>query len=54
MTDHLEQQNRKFLISPRICFAGELGERATLFIIDPRGNALKFKSFSVSSQLFER
>jgi extradiol dioxygenase family protein len=52
MTDRLEQENCKFLISPRIRFAGEVGEQATLSIIDPSSNALEFKSFSDPTQLF--
>ena len=52
LADRLEQENCKFLISPRIRFAGEVGEQATLFINDPSGNALEFKSFADSTQLF--
>jgi extradiol dioxygenase family protein len=48
----LEQDNSEFLISPQIRFAGEIGEQATLFIRDPSGNALEFKSFADSTQLF--
>jgi len=42
----------KFLISPRIRFAGQVGEQATMFLLDPSGNALEFKSFADPSQLF--
>ena len=52
LADRLEQESCKFLISPRIRFAGEVGEQATLFIIDPSGNALEFKSFADPTQLF--
>ncbi len=48
----LEDNGCEFLISPRIRFAGEMGEQATLFILDPSGNALEFKSFANSTQLF--
>jgi len=48
----LEAENSKFLISPRIRFEGEVGEQATLFILDPSGNALEFKSFADLTQLF--
>lgn len=48
----LEEANCKFLISPRIRFKGEVGEQATLFILDPCGNALEFKSFADTAQLF--
>lgn len=48
----LEEADSNFLISPRIRFEGEVGEQATLFIIDPSGNALEFKSFADPTQLF--
>ena len=52
LADHLEQENCEFLLSPRIRFAGEVGEQATLFITDPSGNALEFKSFADPTRLF--
>ena len=48
----LEAAGTKFLISPRIRFAGETGEQATMFLLDPSGNALEFKSFADPAQLF--
>lgn len=48
----LESAGCKFLVSPRIRFAGETGEQATMFLLDPSGNALEFKSFADPSQLF--
>lgn len=48
----LEAAGCEFLITPRIRFAGEVGEQATMFLRDPSGNALEFKSFSDPSQLF--
>lgn len=41
-----------FLIEPRIRFAGEPGEQATMFVRDPSGNALEFKAFKDPGQLF--
>jgi len=52
LADRLVQENCEFMISPRIRFAGEIGEQATLFIADPSGNALEFKSFADSARLF--
>jgi len=52
LADRLEQENSKFLLSPRIRFEGEIGEQATFFIADPSGNALEFKSFADPAQLF--
>ncbi len=42
------------LIKPTTRFNGEVGEQATLFISDPSGNALEFKSFKNNRQLFAR
>lgn len=42
----------EFLIEPRIRFRGEAGEQATMFLLDPSGNALEFKSFADPEQLF--
>lgn len=41
-----------FVIEPYIRFKGETGEQATMFFLDPAGNALEFKSFRDPSQLF--
>lgn len=49
---HLKEAGCKFLISPRIRFKGKAGEQATLFIVDPCGNALEFKSFADQTKLF--
>ena len=43
-----------FVIEPRIRFAGTVGEQATLFLRDPSGNHLEFKSFRDPSMLFAR
>lgn len=48
----LEEKQTEFLISPHIRFEGEVGEQATLFMLDPSGNAIEFKSFADSKQLF--
>jgi extradiol dioxygenase family protein len=39
-------------VRPRIRFAGQVGEQATLFIFDPSGNALEFKGFAHDDNLF--
>lgn len=50
----LQGNNTDFLISPRTRFANEVGEQSTLFITDPSGNALEFKSFADPEQLFAK
>jgi extradiol dioxygenase family protein len=42
----------KFLLDPGIRFEGQPGEQATLFFLDPSGNALEFKAFRDINQLF--
>jgi extradiol dioxygenase family protein len=41
-----------FIIEPGIRFAGKPGEQATMFFMDPSGNALEFKAFKDIGQLF--
>ncbi len=48
----LKNYNTKFIIEPYIRFKGLPGEQATMFFLDPSGNALEFKSFQDISQLF--
>jgi len=42
----------EFVIKPYIRFEGQPGEQATMFFLDPAGNALEFKAFKDMSQLF--
>jgi extradiol dioxygenase family protein len=44
----------EFIIEPYIRFAGEPGEQATMFFLDPSGNALEFKSFADLGQVFAK
>jgi extradiol dioxygenase family protein len=43
-----------FVIEPYIRFQGQVGEQATMFFLDPAGNALEFKAFLDPGQLFAR
>lgn len=43
-----------FLIKPHIRFKGQPGEQASMFLLDPAGNALEFKSFEDPSKIFAR
>ncbi len=42
----------RFILEPSIRFEGEVGEQATMFFLDPSGNALEFKGFRDMAQLF--
>jgi len=50
----LLKENCTFLIEPHVRFEGQPGEQATLFLKEPCGNALEFKSFKDMSLLFAR
>lgn len=41
-----------FVVEPRIRYAGQPGEQATMFVLDPSGNALEFKSFRHPAHVF--
>jgi len=43
-----------FLIEPHLRFKGEVGEQATMFFLDPCGNALEFKAFADPARLFAK
>jgi len=52
--ENLKNKGIDFIIEPKIRFAGEVGEQATMFFLDPSGNALEFKAFSDFSQVFAK
>jgi extradiol dioxygenase family protein len=43
----------RFLIEPKIVFGGEIGEQKTMFVEDPNGYAIEFKSFEQDNHLFK-
>ncbi|WP_422860794.1 VOC family protein [Flagellimonas sp. S174] len=51
-SSHLKEKGVQFIIEPYIRFKGEVGEQATMFFLDPAGNALEFKAFKDMGQLF--
>jgi extradiol dioxygenase family protein len=50
----LEQQGIEFVVKPGIRFQGLVGEQATMFFLDPAGNALEFKAFKDMQRLFAK
>ncbi|HEV7803716.1 MAG TPA: VOC family protein [Burkholderiales bacterium] len=50
----LQKAGTKFIIEPHVRFKGQVGEQATMFFLDPCGNALEFKSFADMSQVFAK
>jgi len=54
LAERLRAAQTKFVIEPYIRFKGEVGEQATMFFLDPAGNALEFKAFADMSQIFAK
>ena len=54
LAERLREAKTTFIVEPRLRFAGEIGEQATMFFLDPSGNALEFKAFRDPSQLFAK
>jgi len=54
LAEKLTKKGVEFVIEPKIRFAGEVGEQATMFFLDPSGNALEFKGFTDFSQVFAK
>lgn len=50
----LKSKGVEFIIEPYIRFKGLPGEQATMFFLDPAGNALEFKAFKDMAQLFAK
>ena len=50
----LEAAQTQFVIAPTVRFKGEAGEQATMFLLDPAGNALEFKAMADPAKLFAK
>jgi extradiol dioxygenase family protein len=54
LADRLLAAGTRFVVEPHVRFKGLAGEQATMFFLDPFGNALEFKAFERVEQLFAR
>ena len=54
LADRLQAAGVSFVIEPTIRFEGEPGEQATMFLLDPAGNALEFKAMADPAKLFAK
>lgn len=52
LAEKLRKAGIDFIIEPYVRFKGEVGEQATMFFLDPAGNAIEFKSFQNFDQIF--
>ena len=54
LAERLKAAGTAFVIPPQVRFEGEAGEQATMFFLDPSGNALEFKAFADDAQVFAK
>jgi len=54
LAERLRGAGVRFVIEPHIRFPGQVGEQATMFFLDPAGNALEFKAFQDIGRMFAR
>lgn len=54
LAERLRSAGISFIIEPYIRFKGQVGEQATMFFLDPAGNALEFKAFADPGQIFAK
>jgi extradiol dioxygenase family protein len=52
LAERLTAAGVHFVVEPQVRFKGQPGEQATLFFLDPSGNALEFKAFGDDAALF--
>ena len=53
LSKNLKKNNIDFIIKPHTRFKSMKGEQSTMFIRDPSGNAIEFKSFANDQMIFE-
>lgn len=54
LATRLHDARVSFVIEPHVRFRGQPGEQATMFLLDPCGNALEFKAFVDRAQMFAK
>ncbi|HEU5482044.1 MAG TPA: VOC family protein [Sphingomicrobium sp.] len=54
LAERLIGANVQFVIPPTVRFEGQPGEQATMFLLDPAGNALEFKAMADPAKLFAK
>lgn len=52
LAEKVKANDISFVIEPYVRFKGEPGEQATMFFLDPSGNALEFKAFKDDASIF--
>lgn len=52
--ERLRARHVKFEMEPQVRFQGQVGEQATMFFLDPSGNAIELKAFDDPTRLFAK
>tara|TARA_R110002050_G_scaffold141251_2_gene266332 strand:+ start:37022 stop:37450 length:429 start_codon:yes stop_codon:yes gene_type:complete len=53
LEEKLRQNKVPFVIEPHIAFLGEVGEQKSMFLEDPSGYAIEFKTFENPERIFK-
>jgi uncharacterized protein len=54
LADRLREAGTRFVIEPTVRFRGQPGEQATMFFLDPSGNAIELKAMRDPDSLFRK
>jgi extradiol dioxygenase family protein len=54
LAQRIKANNYDFFDPPHVRMEGMPGEHATLFVVDPSGNAMEFKAFRNHREVFSR
>ncbi|MGH9900793.1 MAG: VOC family protein [Pyrinomonadaceae bacterium] len=54
LAERVRRAGVEFVVEPYVRFRGEAGEQATMFFLDPSGNALEFKAFADMGRVFAK
>ena len=54
VAERIRQADIGFVLEPRVRYSGQPGEQMTMFLRDPSGNALEFKSFRHAEHVFSQ
>jgi extradiol dioxygenase family protein len=54
MARRLKDAGTEFVIEPTVRFRGQPGEQATMFFLDPSGNAVEMKAMADPAKLFAK
>jgi uncharacterized protein len=54
LAERLTAAGTDFVIAPTVRFRGQPGEQATMFFLDPSGNAIEIKTMADPANLFAR